>query len=194
MFDLKNKILDYAYTTFSGWLVASGDLRENTFSDRRDSYDRSTSCCCSRVCPVRASDPPFLRPSYNPPSPQTPSKGYGAPKPRPPASSYGAPIGRPIYNAIPQRTPKLTHHSSRPSYNSRPSYKPVPTYKPDLIPPPPPAPSPPAPPARPSIIVGRAPTELPTINQCCDSLLISGRAGGSSILLQVSFSNCIPID
>ena len=138
---------------------------------------------------MRTSDPPFLRPSYNPPSSQTPSKGYGAPKPRPPASSYGAPIGRPIYNAIPQRTPKLTHHSSRPNYDPRPSYKPVPTYKPDLIPPPPPAPSPPAPPARPSIIVGRAPTELPTINQCCDSLLISARSGGSAIVLQVMLSN-----
>lgn len=165
-------------------MIAS-DYQNDGFSDR-NSYDRST-CCCSRVCPVRPNEPPFLRPSYNPPTPQSPSKGYEVPRPRPPSSGYGAPKAKPIYNPTTYRKPKITHFNSRPSYNNKPSYKPLPTYRPDLVPPP--LPSPPAPPVRPSVIVGRDPGKLPTLNECCDSLLVSASSRGSAITLQVSFEN-----
>ena len=179
---------DYSYTSFSGWLVASGQT-DNSFSDR-NSYESGT-CCCSRVCPVRPNEPPFLRPSYNAPTPQAPGKGYGAPKPRPPASGYGVPKGRPIYNPIPSRKPKITPYNPRPSYNSKPSYKPVPAYKPDLVPPPPPLPSPPAPPVGPSVIVGREPSKLPRTDRCCDSLLVSASSKGRALTLQVIYLTII---
>ena len=172
---------DYAYTTFSGWLVASND-QDNSFSNR-NIYD-SDNCCCSRVCPVRPNEPPFLRPSYSPPAPKRPEKGYGAPKPLPPDSGYGAPKGRPIYNPTPSNG---INFNPRPSYNPKPSYKPVPTYRPDMVPPPPPLISPPSPPVGPSVIVSRDPKNIPKIAECCDSLLVSASSRGRAIELQVRF-------
>ena len=171
---------DYAYTTFSGWLIASS--QDAFVSPPPNSQDRST-CCCSRVCPVQPNTP-FLRPSYNAPRPRPPATGYGVPKPRPPAPGYGAPNPRPTYDQIPSRTPKITSYNPRPDYNPKPSYKPIPSYKPDLIPPPPPI-SPPAPPVGPPIIVGKETGQQAKINDCCDSLLVSASSRGRAISLQV---------
>lgn len=160
---------DYAYTTFSGWLIqASSGPNSREFRghhhghghgrgqygvvDFDDDFDDG-SCCCSRVCPVS----PEIRPPYPAPPPLAPPP----PRQQPGLSS------RPSYII----TPALTYES----------YDPAPPAL-SYLPPPPPTSSPGHHYVPEADVVGSRPGQREdreggsgggAKDKCCDAILVS---------------------